>query len=67
MAERCMPKVMPKCNRLRQIFIHPQGSCDRPRRLCYLKRVGQPGAVVISLRQQKNLCLMLQSAKCFRM
>ena len=24
MAERCMPKVMPKCNRLRQIFIHPQ-------------------------------------------
>ena len=60
-----MPQIVAQRNSFGQIFvqIHPprDGSGD----LGNFQRMGQSGAVVVTLRRQKHLCLMLQASECF--
>ena len=63
-AERRMPKIMPQCDGLHQIFVQAQGPRDGPRDLRNLQRMGQPRAVVVALRGDEDLCLVGQAAEC---
>ena len=59
-AKRRVPKIVPHGNGLRQILVQPKrlgnGSGDSGN----FKGVGQPGAVVVTLRLQKDLRLVHQ-------
>ena len=63
MPKRCVSKVMPERDSLRQILIQAQRPGNCPRILCHLKRMCQPCAIVVALRSQKNLRLPLQPPK----
>ena len=63
MAKGSVAQIMPKGNSLGQVLIQPQRAGDRARDLGHLKRVGQPGAVVVPLRREKYLCFLLQPAE----
>ena len=50
MSKRRVPQIMPQRNGLCQIFIEPQGPGNGAGNLGNLQRMGQPGAVMVSLR-----------------
>ena len=63
MAKGSVAQIMPKGDGLGQVLIQPQRAGDRARDLGHLKRMGQPGAVVIALRREEYLCFLLQPAE----
>ena len=64
MSERCMSQIMPQCNCLHQILVQLQSLCYGSGCLGYLQCMRQSGPIVVSLRCQKHLCFILQSAEC---
>ena len=48
MPKRSMPKIMPQCNCLHQIFVQPERLSDRPGVLRYFQRMRQPCPVMVS-------------------
>ena len=65
MAEGRMPQIVPQCYGLCQILVHTQRPGNGPCNLRYLQSMGKPRPVVVAFRRQKDLCLVLQPAKCF--
>ena len=53
-----MPKVMPKRDRLGQVFVEPQGARHCARDLRDLERMRQAGAVVVALGRDEHLRLV---------
>ena len=64
MSERRVSEIVAERDRLHQIFIQPQSLCDRPGILGNLQRMRQPGPVMVSAGQKKDLCLLLQPPEC---
>ncbi|CDC73209.1 unknown [Candidatus Colimorpha enterica] len=64
--ERRVTEIMPQRNSLRKVLIQPQSPRNRPCDLTYLKRVGEPRPVMVSLRRKKDLCLVHQPPEGFR-
>jgi hypothetical protein len=63
MAEWRVAEVMGQRQRFRKIFIQTELPGQRARDLSYLKRVGQPGAVVITFVEYEYLGFVLETAK----
>ena len=57
-------QIMPQCNCLHQILVQLQSLCYGSGCLGYLQCMRQSGPIVVSLRCQKHLCFILQSAEC---
>src|SRR3954447_2104953 len=66
MTERRMAQVVPKRNRLGELFMQAQDFCDAPRDLRHLERMGQSSAIVIACRRKKALRLVFQPPKGLR-
>ncbi len=62
-AKGCVAKVMRQGDGFGQVFVQKQAPGDGARHLGHFQGVRQPGAVMVSLRRQKNLCLELQATK----
>ena len=63
MAEGGVPQVMPQGDGLGQVLVEAQGAGDGAGDLRHLQRVGQPGAVMVALRREKDLSLLLEPAE----
>ncbi len=63
MPEGRVTQVVRQADAFHQVFIGTQGAGDRAGNLRYLQGVRQPGAVVIALVIDENLCLVLQPAE----
>ena len=63
MAEGGVPQVVPQGDGLGQVLVQAQGAGDSAGDLRHLQRVGQPGAVVVALRREKDLGLLLEPAE----
>ena len=63
MAERRMPEVVAKADRLDEILVERQRPCDRPGDLRDLKRVREPRAVMVALGRNEHLGLVHQPAE----
>ena len=63
----CMAQIKGQSDAFGQIGIKPQHPGDRARNLRHLDRMGQAGAVVIAFVFDKDLRLMLETAKGRRM
>ena len=59
-AERGVAQVVGQGHRLGQVLVEAQGPGDGPGDLGHLQRMGQPGAVEVPLRREKDLGLLLQ-------
>jgi hypothetical protein len=55
-----MSEVVTESDRLDQVLIQRQGTSDGARDLRHLKRMGEPCAVVVAQRQNKDLRLVLE-------
>ncbi len=64
-AERGMPEVVPKRDRLGQVFVEPKRFRNGSSYLAHLKRMREPCAVVVAFRGQEHLGLVLQAAERF--
>ena len=64
--ERRVPHVVTEADRLGQILVQAQRSCDDARDRGRLERVGHPRAVVISLRVDEDLRLALEASERLR-
>ena len=62
-AEGSVTQVVSQGDGLGQILVQAQATRQRPRDLAHLQRVGQAGAVVVTLRGEEDLRLVLQAAK----
>ena len=60
----CMPEIMTERDGLDKVVVKPECSPDRARDLRDLERMGQARAIMVSLRIQKDLCLILQPPEC---
>ena len=67
MPERCMSEIMSEGYSLGKILIQTKRSCNSSREPADFKCVGKAGSIMITLGLQKNLCFMLQAAKCLAM
>jgi len=63
MTERRVAKIMAQSDGFGQILVEPQGFGNRACDLGDLQRMGQPRAVMVTERREKNLCLMLEPAE----
>src|SRR4051794_1695350 len=63
MSERRMPQVVSQRERFNKVFIQAKCSGDRSGNRRNLKRVGEPGAMIIAHFAGKHLCLVAQSAE----
>jgi hypothetical protein len=61
MAERRVADIMGQRQRLGEVLVEPELAGQRTGDLRDLKRMGQPGAVMIALVEHKNLRLVLQA------
>ncbi len=62
-AERRVPEVVAKPDRLDQVLVEPQRAGNRARDLRDLERVGQPRAVVVAARRDEHLRLVLEASE----
>src|SRR5262249_43453228 len=67
MAEWRMPQIVPERERLSKVLIEAQGAGERAGDLGDFKRVGQPGAKMIALVEDKDLRLVSKAPKRRRM
>jgi hypothetical protein len=65
MPKWCVAEVMAQGYRFGKVLIKPQRPGYRPGNLCDFHSVSEPGAVMISLRDNKHLCLMFEAAVAF--
>src|SRR5690242_7077488 len=56
-----MAEIVGERQRLRQVLIQPQPSRERAGDLRDFERMGQPGAVVVALMEDKNLSFVLEA------
>ena len=61
----CVPQVMTQSNGFCQVFVHTQRFGNGTSNLRYFQCMRQTRAVMVTLRFQKDLCLVLQSAEGF--
>ena len=62
-AEGRVAQIVAQADGLRQILVQPEGPRHGARQTGDLQGVGQAGAVVVSLRLEKDLGLVLETAK----
>ena len=58
MTEGCMPKVVPKSDSLCQILVKPQRNRNGAGYLAHLESMRKACAVMVGMRDKKNLCLV---------
>ena len=63
MAKRRVAQIMGKADCFGQIFVQPQGAGNGPRDLRDLQRMGQSGAVQVSLRREEHLRLLFEPSE----
>src|SRR5260221_6528766 len=63
MAERLVAEIMGKGQRLGEILVEAERAADRAGDLRHLQAVRQPGAVMVALVIDEDLCLVLQAAE----
>ena len=66
-AEGRMANIMGQAQRLGQVLVQPQGPGNHAADLRHFQAVGQPDAVMIAIRGDKDLGLVAQAAKGDRM
>ena len=66
-SERRMAEIVRECTGLCEILIKAKGARERPRDLGDLKRMGEPGSIVIALVVHEDLSLVGEPAKRRRM
>src|SRR5689334_18533538 len=67
MTKRCVPEIMRKRNRFRQILIKRQSPGNGATHRCHFAGMRQTSTQMISCSVQKNLGLVLEPAKSARM
>ena len=67
MAEWRMAEVVRQRQRFGQVLVQTQLACQRTGDLRHLQRVGQPGAVMVTLMEDEHLRLVLEAAERGRM
>ena len=65
MPERCVSQVMSECDCLGEILIELKRPGYRARDLGYLQCVRHARAVMVTIRSDKDLCLILESSERF--
>src|SRR5262249_8191892 len=65
--ERCMTEIVCERDRLSEVFVQRQDTCQRTGDLRHLQRVREACAIVVPLMLHKDLRLMLQPAEGRRM
>jgi hypothetical protein len=58
-----MPEIVTHSDRFNEVFVQAQRATDSSRDLGYFERVSESGPIVIPRRIDKDLSLVLQSAK----
>ena len=65
-AERRVAEIVAESDGLAQILVEPQRPPDGARKARYLQRVREPGAVMVALRLEKDLCFVLETPERLR-
>ena len=65
-AERRVAEIVAESDSLAQILVEPQRPPDGARKARYLQRVREPGAVMVALRLEKDLCFVLETPERLR-